>query len=85
MVQDLSYTTAEVGAIQLYFPHADVLVEDAAQKPALVEVKIKDDGTREVIQNSHLSLANCAHFSCHGEFNFEPPLDSALLLYLVRE
>ncbi len=77
--KDLGYTTVEVGTIQRYFSNADVFVEDTAKKAALVQVKIKDDGTREVIQNSQLSLANCAHFSCHGEFNFESPLDSALL------
>lgn len=78
--KDLGYTTVEVGTIQHYFSHADVFVENAAQKATLVQVKTKDDGTREVIQNSQLSLANCAHFSCHSEFNFKSPLDSALLL-----
>jgi CHAT domain-containing protein len=78
--QDLGYTSVEVGIIQHYFSQADVFVEKAATKATLVEVKIKDNGTREVIQNSQLSLANCVHFSCHGEFNFESPIDSALLL-----
>ncbi|VXD16712.1 CHAT domain-containing protein [Planktothrix paucivesiculata] len=78
--QDLGYTSVEVGIIQHYFSRADIFVEDAAKKAALVEVKIKDNDTREVVQNSQLSLANCIHFSCHGEFNFESPLDSALLL-----
>jgi CHAT domain-containing protein len=78
--KDLGYTTVEVGTIQRYFYHTDVFVENAAQKSTFVEVKIKDNGTREVIQNAQLSLANCAHFSCHGEFNFESPLNSALLL-----
>ncbi|NER30044.1 MAG: CHAT domain-containing protein [Symploca sp. SIO1C4] len=78
--KDLGYTSVEVGTIQHYFRHTDVFVENAAKKATIIEVKIKDNGTREVIQNSQLSLANCAHFSCHGEFNFESPLDSALLL-----
>jgi CHAT domain-containing protein len=78
--KDLGYATVEVGTIQHYFPHADVFVEHTATKATPIEVKIKDDGTREVIQNSQLSLANCAHFSCHSEFNFESPLNSALLL-----
>ena len=78
--QDLGYTSVEVGIIQHYFSQADVFVENAAKKVALVEVKIKDNETREVVQNSQLSLANCIHFSCHGEFNFAFPLDSALLL-----
>jgi len=77
---DLGYTTVEVGTIQRYFPHTDVFVKNAAKKATLVEVKIKDNETREVVQNSQLSLANCIHFSCHGEFDFESPLDSALLL-----
>lgn len=78
--KDLGYTSVEVGTIQRYFHHTDVFVENAAKKATLVEVKIKDNETREVVQNSQLSLANCIHFSCHGEFNFESPLDSALLL-----
>ncbi len=78
--KDLGYTTVEVETIQHYFSHADVFAENAAQKATLVQVKTKDNGTREVIQNFQLSLANCAHFSCHGEFNFESPLASALLL-----
>jgi CHAT domain-containing protein len=30
--------------------------------------------------NSRLRIAHCAHFSCHGYFNFNQPLLSALLL-----
>ncbi|MFK0732387.1 MAG: CHAT domain-containing protein [Gloeotrichia echinulata HAB0833] len=78
--KDLGHSAVEVKSIQNCFAHADTLIEDAATKAAIVEVKNKDDGTREVIQNSQLSLANCVHFSCHAEFNFEFPLKSALLL-----
>ncbi|MEG4022513.1 CHAT domain-containing protein [Microcoleus sp. S13C4] len=78
--KDLGYTSVEVRTIQRYFFYANVFVENAAKKATLVEVKIKDDGTREALQNSQFSLANCAHFSCHAEFNFASPLDSALLL-----
>lgn len=78
--QDLGYADVEVLTIENLFPHADVFVEDNATKAAILQVTIKDNGTREVIQSSQLSLANCAHFSCHAEFNFESPLESALLL-----
>jgi CHAT domain-containing protein len=78
--KDLGHSAVEVKSIQNCFAHADTLIEDAATKAALIEVKNQDDGTREVIQNSQLSLANCIHFSCHAEFNFESPLESALLL-----
>ncbi|MBD2514707.1 CHAT domain-containing protein [Nostoc sp. FACHB-973] len=78
--KDLGHSAVEVKSIQNCFAHADTLIENAATKAALIEIKNQDDGTREVIQNSQLSLANCVHFSCHAEFNFESPLESALLL-----
>ncbi|MBD2337424.1 CHAT domain-containing protein [Calothrix sp. FACHB-156] len=78
--KDLGHSAVEVKSIQNCFAHADILIEDAATKAALIEVKNQDGGTREVIQNSQFSLANCIHFSCHAEFNFESPLESALLL-----
>lgn len=78
--KDLGHSAVEVKSIQNCFAHTDTLIENAATKAAIVEIKIKNDGTREVIQNSQLSLANCVHFSCHAEFNFEFPLESALLL-----
>jgi CHAT domain-containing protein len=78
--KDLGHSAVEVKSIQNCFAHADTLIEDAATKAALIEVKNQDDGTRQVIQNSQFSLANCIHFSCHAEFNFESPLESALLL-----
>lgn len=78
--KDLGHSAVEVKSIQNCFAHADTLIENAATKAALIEIKNQDDGTREVIQNSQLSLANCVHFSCHAEFNFESPLESVLLL-----
>ncbi|MEH2093480.1 CHAT domain-containing protein [Nostoc sp.] len=78
--KDLGHSAVEVKSIQNCFAHTDTLIENAATKAALIEINNQDDGTREVIQNSQLNLANCVHFSCHAEFNFESPLESALLL-----
>lgn len=63
---DLTYTGIEVAAIRQHFQHKDVLSEGDARK--------------EAIGNERLRIAHCAHFSCHGYFNFEDPLLSALLL-----
>ncbi|MCL1474717.1 CHAT domain-containing protein [Argonema antarcticum] len=63
---DLTYTGIEVAAIRQHFQHWDVLSEDDARK--------------EAISDERLRIAHCAHFSCHGYFNFEDPLLSALLL-----
>ncbi|MHC5827561.1 MAG: CHAT domain-containing protein, partial [Nostoc sp.] len=76
----MGHSAVEVKSIQNCFVDADTLIENAATKAALIEIKNQDDGTREVIQNSQLSWANCVHFSCHAEFNFESPLESALIL-----
>jgi CHAT domain-containing protein/TPR repeat protein len=64
---DLLYTNLEVETIRSSFPSAQVLVKQAATKTALKTSK-------------DLPLANCNHFSCHGEFNLTSPLESALLL-----
>ncbi|MFE1745286.1 CHAT domain-containing protein [Coleofasciculus sp. H7-2] len=40
----------------------------------------KDDANKKAIQNQQLSLTNCVHFGCHGEFNPDSPLESALIL-----
>lgn len=64
---DLKFTNLEVSAIRAYFnPYDDVLVQTEAYKEAL--------------NSKRLGQANCAHFSCHGMFNFENPEASALLL-----
>ncbi|NES97886.1 MAG: CHAT domain-containing protein [Desertifilum sp. SIO1I2] len=68
--QNLSFTDLEVDAIeQLFSPPRNVLKHELATKAALS-------------QDSSNSLASghCAHFSCHGYFNFQNPLLSALLL-----
>lgn len=63
---DLTYTDLEVQTIQQHFHPRDVLVKSEAKKSA--------------IDPQRLSNAHCAHFSCHGYFNFNQPLLSALLL-----
>ena len=63
---DLTFTDLEVQAIQQHFHARDVLVKNEAKKSA--------------IDPQRLSNAHCAHFSCHGYFNFNQPLLSALLL-----
>ena len=64
---DLEFTNIEVTVIRDRFhPHVEVVKRQQATKAAL-----SDD---------RLGRANCAHFACHGSFNFENPLASALLL-----
>jgi CHAT domain-containing protein/tetratricopeptide (TPR) repeat protein len=64
---DLKFTDVEVSTIRQQFdPHVEVLKRDKADKSALNAASLGD--------------ANCAHFSCHGSFNFEHPLASALIL-----
>ncbi|MCF3609107.1 CHAT domain-containing protein [Planktothrix agardhii 1033] len=40
----------------------------------------RDNANKQAILNDQLSLANCAHFGCHGEFKPDAPLESALIL-----
>ncbi|WP_052308467.1 MULTISPECIES: CHAT domain-containing tetratricopeptide repeat protein [Moorena] len=66
---DLVYTTIEVDVIKSYFnppPDTEVLVEKAATKAAL--------------DSKALNTFHCAHFSCHGYFNYQEPRKSALIL-----
>ncbi|MFB2891610.1 CHAT domain-containing protein [Aerosakkonemataceae cyanobacterium BLCC-F50] len=66
--EDLTYTDIEVATIQQRFqPNDTVLVKSEATKENL-------------IGNRRLRTAHCTHFSCHGVFNFESPLKSALIL-----
>jgi CHAT domain-containing protein len=65
--QDLDFTDIEVAAIQSLFNPHQVLKHDQAEKAAIL------DGDK--LKNAH-----CTHFSCHGYFNFEDALKSALLL-----
>ncbi|MBO3457243.1 CHAT domain-containing protein [Aetokthonos hydrillicola Thurmond2011] len=69
--EDLAYTNLEVLAIQTHFRFKQILVKKDANKANL--------DRNQLVQNS-LGTAHCAHFSCHGYFNFNQPLLSALLL-----
>ncbi len=40
----------------------------------------KDDANKNAILNGKLSFANCAYFGCHGKFEPDSPLESALKL-----
>ncbi|WP_434222710.1 CHAT domain-containing protein [Limnospira platensis CENA597] len=64
--QDLQFTDMEVEAIQSLFNPHQVLKHDQAEKVAI---------DKETLKNDH-----CIHFSCHGYFNFEDALKSALIL-----
>ncbi|NEP02590.1 MAG: CHAT domain-containing protein, partial [Symploca sp. SIO2E9] len=66
--QDLPFTDAEVQTISRHFQPADILVREEASKTLF----------RQKAEN--LRAAHFAHFSCHGSFNIEKPLLSALLL-----
>ena len=65
--EDLISSDLEVETIRFLFPDADVLAKQAASKAFL-----------KLHQN--LPLTNCLHFSCHGTFNLQSPLESALIL-----
>ena len=64
---DLIYADLEVKAIESYFNTADILVNKDAKK-------------QKIIDNKLTSVAHCVHFSCHGTFKLESPIDSALIL-----
>jgi CHAT domain-containing protein len=64
---ELAYANLEVETILPLFSPVEVLVKEKADEAALKA-------------NQTLSQAHCNHFSCHGEFNLESPLESALLL-----
>lgn len=66
---DLNYTDLEVQVIQSYFNTSNVLKKTAATLTAINQ-----------INQSELNTYHCAHFSCHGEFNFNQPSQSALKL-----
>ncbi|WP_052338712.1 CHAT domain-containing protein [Planktothrix prolifica] len=65
--KDLAYTDLEVNSIRTYFNPSHILVHEKAKKSTFNE------------QQTTLKTANCHHFSCHGYFNFENPILSALL------
>lgn len=64
---DLRYTDVEVAAISSYFdPQVQVLAKHEAHKTAV---------TTQTLQPGH-----ALHFACHGYFNWQDPLKSALVL-----
>jgi CHAT domain-containing protein len=64
--EDLFYTNLEVEVIRSFFSSAEVLAQQAATKTALNS-------------SSDFSSAHCCHFSGHGAFNLDLPLESALI------
>ena len=69
--QDLTYASLQVQTICQHFDSAQVLVETAATKAAL----INDNNYAK-----HLRSTHCLHFACHGDFNEKSPLESYLKL-----
>ncbi|MBD2335480.1 CHAT domain-containing protein [Calothrix sp. FACHB-156] len=65
---NLIYTNLEVETIQCQFHPTTVLQKDQATKPALLQTV---DSFREV---------QVVHFSCHGYFDIELPINSAIAL-----
>ncbi|MEM1171140.1 MAG: CHAT domain-containing tetratricopeptide repeat protein [Cyanobacteria bacterium P01_H01_bin.35] len=64
---NLSYTDLEVEKISSYFDSAEILAKEKATKTAFKTY-------------NNFSSVNCLHFSCHGYFNINSPLESSLLL-----
>ena len=65
--KDLLYTDLEVNILLNFFTESQIIAKDNATKNAIIP---------------HLKSSNnhCYHFSCHGGFNRNNPLESALLL-----
>ncbi|NJL63216.1 MAG: CHAT domain-containing protein [Methylacidiphilales bacterium] len=66
--EDLNYTDLEVDNILNIFPTPQVLAHNQATKDKLFK------------NLPSIQEANYLHFSCHGLFNLNAPLDSCLLL-----
>jgi CHAT domain-containing protein len=65
--KDLSYTDLEVNILSTFFTESQVIAKDNATKNAVLpHLKSSDN--------------HCYHFSCHGGFNPDNPLESALFL-----
>ncbi|NET61416.1 MAG: CHAT domain-containing protein [Symploca sp. SIO2E6] len=64
---DLYYTDLEVENILPLFPSSQVLARQDATETA-------------VKTNQEMLVSHCHHFSCHGNFDLESPLKSALIL-----
>ena len=65
--KDLLYTDLEVNILSNFFTESQIIAKDNATKNAIIP---------------HLKSSNnhCHHFSCHGGFNPNNPLESALFL-----
>jgi CHAT domain-containing protein/tetratricopeptide (TPR) repeat protein len=70
--EDLNFANVEVEAIRRYFDPADIL-------PTTTQQATKETWN-QAASAGKLRLPNFIHFSCHGYFNFESPLRSALVL-----
>jgi tetratricopeptide (TPR) repeat protein len=66
--KNLPFTDIEVPGIRQNFP------------PENQDILIQNNAIKSAINDNRLRIAHCAHFSCHGYFNFQQPLLSALLL-----
>jgi len=74
--EDLNYTEIEVEEISRRFnPHAHILKRREATK-----IAFNSAATLEKLTASHY-----AHFSCHGSFNWENPLNSGLVFAGILE
>jgi len=63
--RDLGYSDIEVQTIKQYFTHTKILDKDAA--------------TKDTLNNQKLDYVHCLHFSGHGNFNINSPLESSLV------
>ena len=66
---DLNYSDQEVEIIKKYFDKSDIYQKENATKASICKTEA-----------NKLEEAHCVHFSCHSNFNFDSPLDSALTL-----
>jgi len=66
--KNLPFTDIEVPGIRQNFP------------PENQDILIQNNAIKSAINDNRLRIAHCAHFSCHGYFNFQQPLLSALQL-----
>ena len=66
--KNLPFTDIEVPGIRQNFP------------PENQDILIQNNAIKSAINDNRLRIAHCAHFSCHGYFNFQKPLLSALQL-----